>query len=132
MRPVFLAASCFNSIAQYSRLHDFPYRDNAVLHIYAAFMCIYLGQQHDEDEDDGENTVKKMVYDSASLRRAKLYLERALALDPENGSARELMAKVCYHALKSAGGADLTMTHRSAHLLCRMEAINWMSLRTIL
>jgi hypothetical protein len=60
-------------------------------------MCIYLGQQHGEVEGNIGDSAKKTVYDPVSLRRAKLYLERALALDPENEGAQELMAKVQLH-----------------------------------
>ncbi|KAG1752592.1 uncharacterized protein EDB91DRAFT_1044326 [Suillus paluster] len=74
-------------------LPSFPYRDNPVLHVYAGLLCIFVAQP---PESIGANGVEETTYDSNSLSRAQIFLERAKALDPHNIVASEFLHKLHY------------------------------------
>jgi len=59
-------------------LPSFPYRDNAVLHIYAGICSVLASQPSSASEVDVQSI------DSEMLGRAQIFFERAKSLDPEN------------------------------------------------
>ena len=61
-----------------SSLPSFPYRDNAVLHIYAGICSVLASQPGSPSE------VVVQSIDSEMLDRAQIFFERAKSLDPEN------------------------------------------------
>ncbi|KAG1761355.1 hypothetical protein EDD22DRAFT_779872 [Suillus occidentalis] len=72
-------------------LPSFPYRDNAVLYVYAGLLCVFMAQPL---ESAGANEVEGTTYDNDSLSRAQIFLEHAKALDPHNIVASEFLHKV--------------------------------------
>lgn len=71
-----------------SSLPSFPYRDNAVLHIYAG-MCSVLASQ-----PGSASGVDVQSIDSEMLGRAQIFFERAKSLDPENIVVESLLGMV--------------------------------------
>ncbi|KAF8842740.1 hypothetical protein BDN67DRAFT_1067528 [Paxillus ammoniavirescens] len=72
-------------------LPSFPYRDNAVLHIYAGICSVFAAQSSAggfADEDD----IQKV--DSEMHDRAQIFFERAKSLDPDNVVVDSLLSMV--------------------------------------
>ncbi|KIY49407.1 hypothetical protein FISHEDRAFT_65416 [Fistulina hepatica ATCC 64428] len=68
-------------------LPSFPYQDDATLHLYAGMLCLYRAQPHPDSSSASYNKIL--------LREAQGHVERALALDVNNTSARCFLEKVC-------------------------------------
>jgi hypothetical protein len=88
-----------------SSIPSFPYRDNAVLHIYAGICSVLVSQPGSA----GEVVVQSI--DSEMLARAQIFFERAKSLDPENIVVDSLLGMVgifkfetCYRSLSLYGG----------------------------
>lgn len=71
-----------------SYLPSFPYRDNAVLHIYAGICSVLAFQPGSASEVDVQ------PIDSEMLDRAQIFFERAKSLDPENIVVDSLLGMV--------------------------------------
>ncbi|KAH0839964.1 hypothetical protein J3R83DRAFT_919 [Lanmaoa asiatica] len=71
-----------------SCLPSFPYRDNAVLHIYAGICSVLTSQPGSTSEGDVQSVDSKM------LDRAQIFFERAKSLDPENIVVDSLLGMV--------------------------------------
>lgn len=71
-----------------SSLPSFPYRDNAVLHIYAGICSVLVSRPDSASELDVRSV------DSDMLDRAQIFFERAKSLDPENIIVDSLLAMV--------------------------------------
>lgn len=71
-----------------SSLPSFPYRDNAVLHIYAGICTVFTSQSGTTSELDVGSI------DSEMLDRALIFFERAKSLDPENVVVDSLLCMV--------------------------------------
>ncbi|KAJ7240353.1 hypothetical protein B0H12DRAFT_56921 [Mycena haematopus] len=65
-------------------LPSFPYQDNAVLHVYAGLLSMYIGQR----------TSELSQFNPTLLRSAQTYFERAKVLDPDNLTAEAFLQKV--------------------------------------
>ncbi|KAF9247389.1 hypothetical protein BU15DRAFT_70201 [Melanogaster broomeanus] len=62
-------------------LPSFPYRDNAVLHIYAGICSVFTAQSF-TGGFEGEHEIQRV--DTETLDRAQIFFERAKSLDPDN------------------------------------------------
>ncbi|KIK92289.1 hypothetical protein PAXRUDRAFT_793637 [Paxillus rubicundulus Ve08.2h10] len=62
-------------------LPSFPYRDNAVLHIYAG-ICYVFAAQSSAGGFAGEDDIQRL--DNEMFDRAQIFFERAKSLDPDN------------------------------------------------
>lgn len=71
-----------------SSLPSFPYRDNAVLHIYGG-ICSVLASQHGSASEDDVQSIDTEMFD-----RAQIFFERAKSLDPENIVVDSLLGMV--------------------------------------
>ncbi|KIK44257.1 hypothetical protein CY34DRAFT_802868 [Suillus luteus UH-Slu-Lm8-n1] len=89
-------------------LPSFPYRDNAVLYVYAGLLCIFIAQPL---ESTGADEVDGATYDSNSLSRAQIFLEHAKALDPHNIVASEFLHKL--HSMSQRPGPLSFASHDS-------------------
>ncbi|KAI9574640.1 hypothetical protein HD554DRAFT_2182014 [Boletus coccyginus] len=69
-------------------LPSFPYRDNAVLHIYAGMCSVFASRPGSGSEADVQSI------DSEMLDRAQIFFERAKSLDPENIVVDSLLGMV--------------------------------------
>ncbi|KAF7355499.1 RNA polymerase I-specific transcription initiation factor rrn11 [Mycena sanguinolenta] len=79
-------------------LPSFPYQDNAVLHVYAGLLSMYIGQR----------TSGPSQFDPALLRSAQTYFERAKVLDPNNSTVESFLQKI----QKLNGGVPQPTTER--------------------
>ncbi|KAK7054238.1 hypothetical protein R3P38DRAFT_2856048 [Favolaschia claudopus] len=65
-------------------LPSFPYQDNALLHLYAGLLSLYLGQP----------TSNTAQFNPTLLRSAQTYFERAKTLDPQNAMAEAFIRRI--------------------------------------
>ncbi|KAF7352610.1 RNA polymerase I-specific transcription initiation factor rrn11 [Mycena venus] len=73
-------------------LPSFPYQDNAVLHVYAGLLSMYISQPTSE---------RISQFNPTLLRSAQTYFERAKILDPDNS-----MAEAFLHKIQKLNGTD--------------------------
>ncbi|KAJ7368530.1 hypothetical protein DFH08DRAFT_28090 [Mycena albidolilacea] len=79
-------------------LPSFPYQDNALLHVYAGLLCMYIGQPNSE---------LNSRFNPSLLRSAQTYFERAKILDPYDSIAEAFLRKI-----QKLNGADTHSTDR--------------------
>ncbi|KAF8195665.1 hypothetical protein K438DRAFT_2016944 [Mycena galopus ATCC 62051] len=79
---------------------SFPYQDNAVLHVYAGLLCMYIGQP----------TSQLSPFNPTLLRSAQTYFERAKVLDPDSSTAEAFLIKI----QKLNGGVAQSTDHEES------------------
>ncbi|KAF8499979.1 hypothetical protein JB92DRAFT_2833980 [Gautieria morchelliformis] len=83
-------------------LPSFPYQENAVLHIYAGLLCLFLAHpKHLGEESNVDEHAMSLPMNQAYVRDCETHLRRAAELDPEHPVPSEILLKLSLSNMES-------------------------------